>query len=385
MAGLSPAELQEFADAVDGVLSTTWPQPRIAGEDADGGRLSAVWAAAAEYGWTDLYSDEALDAVVTALGRLGRHACPLPLMDTYVAARLLAGDSALTTGIADGSVRPVVVTAGRDVPSVRYVEGATAATHVVLLLPTEVLARAIDEVTETPGLAKPSWSDVRLGAQVLRATPGVEAIENAKALLRLGLAARAVGAAERTVEHSLVHAKERIAFGKPIGAFQAVSHRAVDGATDMTAARGLIREAVEAHLTGRDSWQLAVQLAVQFAVPAATRAQFGAQHTLAASGYFEEHDAPWLFRRVHADASLLDAITLRAGDVADILISTGAGLPSFELGERAEQFRREVREFTARFRTDAAVEHFDNRNREFQDAAAAAGYVTLAWPAAAGG
>jgi alkylation response protein AidB-like acyl-CoA dehydrogenase len=387
MAGLTPAELQDFANAVDGVLSTQWPQARTAGEDTDGTRLRAVWAAAAEYGWTDLASDGAVDAVVTALGRLGRVACPLPLMDVYVAATLVAGDDSLVSGIADGTVRPVTAAVDLDTPTVRFVEAASAATHVILLLDSEVVVREIADITETPGVAKPSWSDVTLAQDVVfRTAAGRDAVEDAKALLRLGLAARAVGAAERTVELSIEHAKERVAFGKPIGAFQAVSHRAVNGATDMTASRALIREAVEAHLAGRGNWPLAAQVAVQFGAPAALQAQFGAQHTLAASGYFEEHDAPWLFRRVNADVSRLDAVKLAAGDVADILIASGDGLPMLELGEHAEQFRTEVRDFAARFHHDAAVVHFDERdNDDLRSAAVDSGYLTFAWPTSAGG
>ncbi|MDP9792976.1 alkylation response protein AidB-like acyl-CoA dehydrogenase [Catenuloplanes nepalensis] len=384
---MTPAELQDFTHAVDGVLSAAWPQARAAGDDPDGTALRRVWAAAAEYGWTDLASDDALDAAVAALGRLGRVACPLPLMDVYVTARLVAGEDELAAGLADGSIRPVVAVVEVDAPTVRFVEAAGAATHVVLLRDAEIVVRRIIGVTETPGLARPSWADVSLAPEVTwRATPGATAIEDAKALLRLGLAARAVGAAERTVEFSIAHATERVAFGKPIGAFQAVSHRAVDGATDMRASRALIGEAVRAHLAGRENWPLAVQLAVQFAAPAAVRAQFGAQHTLAASGYFEEHDAPWLFRRVNADVSLLDAITLAAGDVADVLIASGHGLPALELGERAERFRTEVREFAARFAADVPVVHLDERNNEeLRAAAVERGYLTLSWPEATGG
>jgi len=387
MAGLSPSELQEFCDAVDGVLSSLWPRARTAGEDRDGTVLRAVWKAAARHGWTSLATEGALDAVVVAVSRLGRVACPLPLMDVYVAAMLASGSEELAGAIAGGDLRPVVATSALDSPTVRFVEAAQCATHVLLVLDGEIILREIADVSETPGLARPSWADVTLSDTItLRATPGRDATENAKALLRLGLAARAVGAAERTVEFSIAHAKERIAFGKPIGSFQAVSHRAVNGATDITASKALIREAVEGYLLNRRNWPLTAQIAVQFAAPAAVNAQFGAHHTLAATGYFEEHDAPWLFRRVNADVSALDGINLRAGEVADMLINSAVGLPFLELGDRAEEFRKEVRTFSAPFRPTTAVVHFDDRtNQELREAAVEHGYLTLSWPASAGG
>jgi len=72
--------------------------------------------------------------------------------------------------------------------------------------------------------------------------------------------------------------------------------------------------------------------------------------------------------------------------VADVLVETGARLPALELGEDAEAFRAEVREFIDRFGSDVAVRHLD----EGADAAVVAaarqqGYLTMAWPCSAGG
>jgi alkylation response protein AidB-like acyl-CoA dehydrogenase len=387
MGKLTPSELTDFSDAVDGVLSSLWPRARCAGPDTDGAAMRSLWRAAAEHGWTALASHHALDAAVAALGRLGRVACPLPLMDAFVATMLLADRQDLVRAIADGTLRPVAAVVERDTRSARYVEAAPSATHILLLLPGEVVLREITEVRETPGLAQPAWSDVTLsGARTAHLTSGEGAIERAKALLRLGLVSRAVGAAQRAVEFSIQHAKDRVAFGKPIGAFQAVSHRAVAGVTDLTGSLALISEAVDAYLAQRSHWPLAAELAVQFAAPAAIDAQFGAHHTLAAAGYFEEHDAPWLFRRVTADVSALDGITLTAGEVADRLIDRGENLPPLELGERADRFREEVRAFSAPFRPVNAVVHFDERdNEDLRNAAVDRGYLTMSWPASAGG
>src|SRR5690242_12878284 len=88
MAQLSAAELKDFTDTVDGVVAAQWPNARAAGEDSDFSAVRSLWATAVQQGWTELASEGALDAVVAALGRLGRVACPLPLMDIYVAARL---------------------------------------------------------------------------------------------------------------------------------------------------------------------------------------------------------------------------------------------------------------------------------------------------------
>jgi alkylation response protein AidB-like acyl-CoA dehydrogenase len=388
MAQLSAIELRDFCDVVDGVAGRHWPHARTAGAGDAFPRLAVLWGAATAQGWTELASAGALDAVVVALGRLGRVACPLPLMDIYVAARLLARQPEVVADIVSGAIRPVAAFAAPDTRRVRFVEAAPAATHVLLIAGGgEVVLRPVAEVTPAAGLARPMWSDVALGADVaVRAVPGPDAVAEAVSLLRLGLAARAAGAAERAVEYSIAHARERVAFGKPIGSFQAVSHRAVNGASDVAACHHLFTEAVWSYLAGRPSWQLSAAIAVQFAAPAAVSAQFGAQHTLAAVGYFEEHDAPWLFRRVNADISKIDELAPPSGEVADVLIETGEGLPALELGAAAERFRAEVRDCVASFRPDVPVGHLDERlNAGVTAEAIRRGYLTLAWPKAAGG
>src|SRR6201999_1045589 len=150
--------------------------------------------------------------------------------------------------------------------------------------------------------------------------------------------------------------------------------------------RPRLHEALQADRPNKPSWELSAALAVEFAGPAAVNAQFGAQHTLAAMGYFEEHDAPWLFRRVNADVSQLDGLPLAAGDVAGVLVETGAGLPFLELGDAAEGFREEIRAFLAPYRKDAAVLHFDERdNFDLKAEAVKRGYLTMGWPKSAGG
>src|SRR5439155_19473152 len=88
------------------------------------------------------------------------------------------------------------------------------------------------------------------------------AVEEAKMLLRLGLAVRSMAAAEASHEIGIEHAGTRHAFGKPIGAFQAVSHRCANCQIDIVAARGLVDEAVRLHGVGDPMWPLASELAV---------------------------------------------------------------------------------------------------------------------------
>ena len=62
---------------------------------------------------------------------------------------------------------------------------------------------------------------------------------------RIGLAAQALGIAQGAFEHALAYAKERVQFGKPIGAQQIISFKLADMATKLRCARYLIYSAAE--------------------------------------------------------------------------------------------------------------------------------------------
>src|ERR671933_92922 len=94
-------ETLAFADAVTGATAEHWGEAT----SAPTGDLAALWGVGANLGWFELGSVEALSAAVAATRRLGRVACPLPLMDGYVASRLLADEDKLVAGIEDGSLR----------------------------------------------------------------------------------------------------------------------------------------------------------------------------------------------------------------------------------------------------------------------------------------
>ncbi|WP_433503115.1 acyl-CoA dehydrogenase family protein [Pseudonocardia halophobica] len=62
---------------------------------------------------------------------------------------------------------------------------------------------------------------------------------------RLNAASGAAGAARGALAHTLAYARDREAFSRSLGSFQAVQHRLVDGVVALEAARGLLRRAGE--------------------------------------------------------------------------------------------------------------------------------------------
>jgi len=98
-----------------------------------------------------------------------------------------------------------------------------------------------------------AFDDVRVGSDALLGGEG-EGLSSALATLtggRIGIAAQAVGILAAALEASVTFAKERTAFGKPIGAFEGVSFKIARMATDLDAARLLVLRAAALADAGR--------------------------------------------------------------------------------------------------------------------------------------
>lgn len=373
-------EAVEFGRAVAAVLEDRWGDATAASGDG----LADLWTTAAEQGWFQLAEEGALDCLVAGVRELGRRACPLPLVDAYVAGLLLDGDRGAQ--VASGRLRPVVAVV--DDPGADrfdHLDAARGATHVLALPHGSGPARLvpITGVEPTPGLAVPAWSRVGVdpGAGCDVDSPG---IGEARTIMSLGWAARAMAAAGRGHEMAVEHARTRWQFGRPIGGFGAVQQRVAACQIQVSAADALVAEAVGQARAQSPDRILAAELAVRYIRDSVVSVMAGAQHTLGAIGFFEEHEAPWLFRRVHADTVRLRA-GARADGVSEALVDQGRSLPDFDLGPGAEALRAEVRALLAEHaRTDEHGRRDYDRER-LRAAMAQRGLFGIGWPKEYGG
>lgn len=366
-------ELAAFDEAVTGIINKVWGDATA----AENGDLGELWIAAAEQGWFELADAEALDLAIAASRRLGRAACPLPLLDGYAAAELFGG-----VGIASGDIR-VVVTSDPGSP----VDAGGSATHVLVVPKDGGTARlvAIAHAKPLSGLAIPSWSAVTLGDTLAERDIDRAQADRALVLTRLGKAARALAAAEYTHEMAIEHAKTRKQFGKAIGSFGAVQQRTAQCQIEIRSANLMLAEAVSALQHNRDNALLTAEIAVAHLAAVAPKVQLGAHHTLAAIGYFNEHPAPWLFRRVHSDVTLIPTLELAQGTVGDALVETGTRLPAADLGETGETFRKEYLRFIAEHNArDQAPTPMDS-DPEIMRAMAGRDWLGFGWPEQYGG
>ena len=116
---------------------------------------------------------------------------------------------------------------------------------------------------------------------------------------RIGLAAHAVGAAQRLLEASVEHARGRKQFGRPIGANQAVQWMLADGATEIHAARLMTYDAAHRADAGERITQRAA-MAKLFATEALGRVADAAVQVHGGMGYMREL---WI-ERAYRDARI---------------------------------------------------------------------------------
>ncbi|MFC3172802.1 acyl-CoA dehydrogenase family protein [Novosphingobium bradum] len=279
----------------------------------------AIWRECAEQGWVALFVPEAfggfsesaqgvLDAAIIA-EETGRVVFSGPLLPTCVAAFAIAqagSDAqreALLPGLAAGEtvaawclsgpgvragIEPGGVIATRDGDG--FVLNGTAgfvqdAADADLLLVTAVdgannngagvsqfvIPAGTAGITLAPRnaldlgrrLADVRFDGVRLGADALLGTAG-EAAAMVERQLQLALvlqSAETVGVTDRALEFTLDYMKQRMAFGRPIGSFQALKHRVADHATQLEGAKAAVAHAARAVHEGAADAAIAVSVA----------------------------------------------------------------------------------------------------------------------------
>ena len=105
---------------------------------------------------------------------------------------------------------------------------------------------------------------------------------------RIGIAAQAVGIAQGAFEAALSYAQQRQAFGHPISDFQAIQFMLADMATEIDAARLLVRKAAWKEDTGA-RFSMEASIAKLFASEMATRVTHKAIQIHGGNGYSREY------------------------------------------------------------------------------------------------
>jgi alkylation response protein AidB-like acyl-CoA dehydrogenase len=285
------ADLRSVVRAFAGRHATPG-QVRAAMASPDGYDPKVWQRLSAELGLTALAVPESLGGagagpgeIAVAVEEFGRVLLPSPYLSSAVAALVLAGAAAASSeaaqrylpGLADGSVIAAlaldadVTAAGRTVTGAARTpgHGAAAGSTVTGAAAWSTLTGAARNVVDGPAA---SLLLVRAGDDLLAVAAGDAVVEPlgtldqtrrqaavrfdgapavpagpagpAVALQRVLLAAECAAAAEHCLDVTVAYLMSRRQFGRPIGSFQALKHRAADLAVAVSAAHATARAAV---------------------------------------------------------------------------------------------------------------------------------------------
>jgi len=211
------------------------------------------------------------------------------------------------TFVADGDAADVVIVAARTSGAEDEPAGVT-----LFLVPRSAagLSVARRAMVDSRASADFVFTDVEVTAdavlgEVDAGRPALDAILDAG---RAGLAAEMSGAAQECLHRTMDYIKQRTQFGRPIGSFQALQHRAAELFADIELAKSIVLKALQAMDAEDDAAPLLVAAAKAKLGRTAQRAAQEAIQMHGGVGVTDEFDIGFFLKRVRvADALYGDA------------------------------------------------------------------------------
>jgi len=331
------AEQQQLVEAFASLYADAAPPERVR-EAEPLGHLPDLWDRLKATGAVEMAVPESnggwgaslLDLALVA-EQHGRYLAPAPLVEAQVAARLLArvpaaGD-VLADVVAGQRLVTIAVRPARDGVATLVPAGAVADAAIVLDGDRLLLVPVPGDVRHVVNTGAMPLADLIVGDGVTVLESGGEALNLFAAAVdewRVLTAAALGGIAARALEIGVAYAKERQAFGQPIGSFQGVAHRLADRAMEVDGAELLAREAAWA---AAEDPQRAAELAAMafgFAAETARDTTYYALHFHGGYGFMLEYDIQLYFRRARAWAGVLGEPRDAYRRVTDVRLATDA-------------------------------------------------------------
>jgi alkylation response protein AidB-like acyl-CoA dehydrogenase len=288
----------------------------------------ALWQEMCDLGWPGIaiaeeHGGQGLGVVelVILQEELGYGLAPSPLISNAAAGAVieLAGSdeqkSKWLPGIASGERRGAAAFTAEDEPVV----GAASGAEVIVLSAPPDGARLLepgDVSLERLNLIDTTRAYFRASADGGEELPGD--VGAAYDVPVVALAAELVGVAQRALDMAVDYAKERHQFDRPIGAYQAVSHRLADMLWEVEEARSLTYYAAWAADAQPESLPLAASMAKARASDAAGTVTHNAIQTFGGIGFTWEHDIHFFLKRAKVSAQLLGTARQHRERVADL-------------------------------------------------------------------
>jgi alkylation response protein AidB-like acyl-CoA dehydrogenase len=288
----------------------------------------ALWNEMAELGWPGIFISEdnggqglGVVELVIVMEELGYVVAPTPFFSNAAAGLVIqhAGSDEQKQrwlpGIASGEARGTLglVTNGE----AALVPDADSAAVIVLV---DGDSATVVEAGDAEVEARDTIDPTRRFASV-RAEGGEALSGDVQAGLdraEIALAAELVGIGQRAMEMSVEYAKDRKQFDRPIGAYQAVSHRCAQMLLEVESARSAVYYAGWTADFEPESAALAASMAKAYAADAGWRTTASALQVHGGIGFTWEHDLQFFLKRARTDGHLLGSASHHRERVADL-------------------------------------------------------------------
>jgi alkylation response protein AidB-like acyl-CoA dehydrogenase len=320
----------------------------------------------ADLGWFAMLVPEALgggsvsgsgirDAALVA-DVIGRHVQPGPFVGINVVAsalaaggsdrlqsevlpKLVGGESVATWAPLDRLGQPddgAGVTATRDGDQVRlsgtrgFVLDGASADHVLVSAALEGEPVQVLVPKDTVGMTTVALSGLDLSRRFAHLTltdviaPADALVGDAAAIGRLHLiavvlnVADTVGAMDALFDMTVEYAKDRVAFGRPIGSFQALKHVLADEALHLETAKAVSDAAAQAVATNAADVTEVVAMAAAYVGERGNELAQQCLQVHGGIGYTWEHDLHLLMRRIQSNSALFGEPSWHRARVCDL-------------------------------------------------------------------
>jgi len=281
-------------------------------ESTPGGFSPTLWSHLVDVGALDMAVDSSsadglslLDLALVA-EQHGRFVSPTPLIEAFVAIRLLQG-----LGRYDSTRLPTIAVRAAVADRCDLVPSATVADDAVILRGDELLLVALDgRRSEVDNLGHMALADVVLDDEAAVLASGAEAhrlFSRAVDEWRVLSAAALAGLSQRALEIGVDYVKVRKAFGQPVGQFQSVQHRLADRASEADGAELLAREAAWSAAVEPDRFSALAAMALAFAAETAIATSHDALHFHGGYGFMNEYPIQQYYRRARSWGAVLES------------------------------------------------------------------------------
>lgn len=331
----------------------------VPGATVAAGGSGRIWRAMAALGWSGLVIPEDYGGLgmshvdlLMIVEQTGRSLAPCPLFGTLAGswALIAAGSEAqkrtILPQVADGTCRMALANAaegGHAAISARgegqaitlhgscpLVVDAGQADRIVVVADYKDVARyfLVDAATACLSIEELEWRDTtrdvcRITLDGVPAEPLEKSVDETWPWIRdrllLVLAAESAGGLQHVLDASVDYAKERVAFGRPIGAYQAIKHALADMKAQVECASVAVLYAAWALDVDPEAAPLATAMAQSYASEAFCQAAFASIQIFGAIGFTWEMRNHLYFKRARANAELLGSPARQRAEIFSIL------------------------------------------------------------------